>query len=188
MNFKNVVTIGVFNKNSEEVANNYPFKEKEDLRFVCQVLAEGARFIITYPVMKQLGMTEEELWEKAEENTINEFRCSKMSDMLGLEEPDDAPTMMVCTNTIANYGAGLIYSQKLLDNIAERMDGDFYIIPSSVHEIICIHKDVFAVNEVNALIQDINQMADCLTPEEVLSDTVYVRTANGLEKLVTDAI
>ena len=46
--------------------------------------------------------------------------------------------MMILTNSRKTYGACCILYPKVLEQLAERVDGDYYLIPSSVHEFILL--------------------------------------------------
>lgn len=57
---------------------------------------------------------------------------------MGIPIPDGLPTvpLYVLTNGSGYLGAGQILSNGLLADIAKRIGGDFYVIPSSIHEVL----------------------------------------------------
>lgn len=82
------------------------------------------------------------------------------------------PAMLVVTNLSKSYGAAAMACKSVLWEVRERLGGDFYILPSSVHEVIAV--PCTCGNDVDALVamvQAINQKE--VAPEERLSDHVY---------------
>lgn len=81
----------------------------------------------------------------------------------------------VLTNDYRFLGAACILYEGLLEDLAVKMDTDFYIIPSSVHEVLLIPVTADLTKEdLNQMIQEVN--ATQLEPEEVLSDHLYLYT------------
>lgn len=88
--------------------------------------------------------------------------------------------LYVSTNSTEAYGAAAIYLNELIrKQAAEKIGGDYYIIPSSIHECLCVSADSMTVEEANAMIQDVNRNG--VAPEEVLSDHCYFVDAKTLE-------
>ncbi len=80
----------------------------------------------------------------------------------------------VLTNSMKLYGAGCILYKGMLENVAERIGFGFYVIPSSVHEVIIIPADECSrktSGELKALLASVNgtELSEC----EILSDSVY---------------
>ncbi len=62
-----------------------------------------------------------------------------------------------------------------LMSVRECMDSDFYIIPSSIHELILYKKSGSEdVEEMNRMVREVN--ASQVREDEVLSDHVYLFT------------
>ena len=71
------------------------------------------------------------------------------------------------------YGACCILYPKVLEQLAKRVDGDYYLIPSSVHEFILLPVDQGrSAEELKEMIVEVNSTE--LTPEEILSDQLYL--------------
>lgn len=136
------------------------------------------------------GRTEEELYKKAMENAEAEgYYIKRMEDVLRnlLKEQfgDDIPEeinmseisfynakVRVLSNFEARYGAAGMMSQKLLEGFAEKCGADFYILPSSIHEVLLIPDDGSIKEEdLNSMVQEVNETE--LEEEEILSDHVY---------------
>ena len=81
--------------------------------------------------------------------------------------------MLILTNAGKTYGACCILYPKVLEQLAERVDGDYYLIPSSVHEFILLPVDQGrSAEELKEMIVEVNSTE--LTPEEILSDQLYL--------------
>lgn len=93
-----------------------------------------------------------------------------MSFMGDDSEPEGG--LFLATNREALYGASVIAIPGFLDQAAEKLGGSFYILPSSVHEVLLLRNDeAVDVQELESMVQEIN--AAIVSPEEQLSDRVY---------------
>ena len=80
--------------------------------------------------------------------------------------------LFLATNREALYGASVIAIPGFLDQAAEKLGGSFYILPSSVHEVLFLRNvEEVDVRELESMVQEIN--AAIVSPEEQLSDRVY---------------
>lgn len=80
--------------------------------------------------------------------------------------------LFLATNRDALYGASVIAIPGFLDQAAEKLGGSFYILPSSVHEVLFLRNDeAVDVRELESMVQEINTAI--VSPEEQLSDRVY---------------
>ena len=93
-------------------------------------------------------------------------------------EPDilaDEPagsTMIVLTNRSGINGAGALFYPGMMDQAAEQLGGNFFVLPSSTHEVIMIPNDGTAdFRDLEQMVTDINRTQ--VMPEERLSDHVY---------------
>lgn len=79
--------------------------------------------------------------------------------------------MFCMTNERKMNGASLILHEDIRKQIGEFMKGDFYILPSSIHEILILPDNgIFSVSELNAMVKEVN--ATQVSLEEQLSDKV----------------
>lgn len=80
--------------------------------------------------------------------------------------------MYFLTNKSIRGGAVLMTCKNLMDQIADFFGEDYYIIPSSIHEILLLPKSKFPSREwLDQQIQEINQSH--VAPEDYLSDHTY---------------
>ena len=90
---------------------------------------------------------------------------------------DNMMPMFVVTNSKKVNGAGVILYDGLLRTFAEKIGGDFYILPSSVHEVIFVPAN--GDMDARYLIQMVKEVnATEVSPDEVLSDNVYMYHAD----------
>ncbi len=134
-------------------------------------------------LQKQWNVSVEHLLKTAENNTeqILPFEIYDMERLaskhgyenLPYEEEFRNTNMIVMTNSIGIYGASAILYPGLLEALAQELERDIYVIPSSVHEMILIPAENKCVYEdLSLMIHEINQRF--VPPDEVLSDQVYV--------------
>lgn len=97
---------------------------------------------------------------------------STMENMIQEIEEKHIP-MFVLTNQNRYYGATCLVYPDMLEVIGEMLQDDFYILPSSVHEVIFLGKngcmDSAALNE---MIEEVNRTQ--VDEEEWLSDHAYL--------------
>lgn len=87
-------------------------------------------------------------------------------------DKDTLVPMIVVTNKMKMNGAAAILFTDKLREIADSLDSDLYILPSSVHEIIIIAADnMMTVEELKDTVCYVNRNE--LRQEEILSDNVY---------------
>lgn len=191
---KEVLMFKIINteRNSELLAK-VPHREYLDLSIVyyCLVPDVGgniATWTVSNEVMKLWKVDEEVLYNKAIENTIQIMPYSTMSitdviyDMITDEHADEGileellelnkgPQMFVVTNKHKIFGASAIVYPEVLKEFAIH-NGDFYILPSSIHEVILVPVyEKIDRNELLNMVKDVN--AQQVPPEEILSDEVY---------------
>ena len=78
----------------------------------------------------------------------------------------------VLTNASGINGASVMLYSHVLKQIAEILESNLYIIPSSIHEVLVIPWGTLAKSDINAMIQTVN--ANMILKEEILSDHVYI--------------
>lgn len=164
--------------------------------FWSEELGEGM-ILIHNAQMDSWGVNSQILMHLAEENTPKLFPmcfCS-MREMLqqmefefDLSEWEDEQLYVLSNNT-RTYGASVVLYPETLTYIADRLQCDFYILPSSVHEMLVLKKEKYDTlqNEgkvMHEMIKCINQ--EQLSPEEVLSDYpfYYDRLEGKLRQII----
>ncbi len=119
------------------------------------------------------------LWEILMENIRTGQEEGGSGTALQPAVPDDIP-MRVLTNSRKSYGAAAVMYPGVLEEVAERMGGSIYILPSSVHETVLLPYDgMLSAESMKDMIFDINRAH--VDPEEVLSDSLYYYDAEMKE-------
>lgn len=78
----------------------------------------------------------------------------------------------VVTNNIGINGATVILYPDMLRKIAAKLGGDFYMLPSSIHEVLVISAGAnITEKKLKNMVREVNQ--NCLLPDEYLSDSIY---------------
>ncbi len=118
-------------------------------------------------------------------DTIDAIQNHKSLSPLSLDTPlpDITPTIYVLSNTDGINGAASILYPQLLSRLQEQLSSSFYLLPSSVHELLLLPANApFSVEELNDMIREINltQVPD----EDILSDRAY-HSSEWLEVLST---
>ena len=102
-----------------------------------------------------------------------------------LPPEEETPSMYVLTNADKMNGANSILDAKTMEDISEKIGGDFYILPSSLHEVIIL-PDTPEMDKdyLEHMVQDIN--AGQVAPEDKLSDHVYMYDSVEKEIVLAD--
>lgn len=96
----------------------------------------------------------------------------KLEGVGEVEKGFDGIPLLVLTNNRRYLGAACILYRGLLAEYAKKIGRDFYILPSSIHEVILLPEDkVDSSENLIHMVAEVNRTQ--LAPEEVLSDTVY---------------
>ena len=190
-NMKEKLSVEVISADANaDLLANVPHDRMEDLavvyRFVMESSEDGrASILVTNNLMDRMGVSHEQLRSDALENSpeirpvvimgmnevMKEMMGPEVYEMFGI--PDDAEeTMYVATVPDKNSGAGVIAYQEFMDQAAERVGGDFFVLPSSINEILLVpdNGDMTA-DALRDMVKDVN--AKEVSPEERLSDNVY---------------
>lgn len=128
--------------------------------------------VITKDLATQMNLSEVELYELARENTPRLFpiKFGGMTEILfGFEDPDEK--MFVLTNESGLKGAVTILYPDAMETIKAKIPGHFYMIPSSVHEVILLPDNGdMTPDEINGIIDQVN--SDVVDPTDQLGDEV----------------
>ena len=85
--------------------------------------------------------------------------------------PEDEQ-MYVATVPDKVHGAGVLAYQDFMDKAAEKAGGDFFILPSSIHEILIVPDNgKMNLKDLEAMVKEVN--ATQVSPADKLTDSVY---------------
>lgn len=158
---------------------------QNDLAVIFYILVKNAEDGIQSITIKNSAMAlwdidTMQLYDLAAENTRRIFGIKLMTigDMLGqqfLNDLIEESPMYVATNNECLFGANIMLYNDVLEEFADKIGMDFYIIPSSVHECIFVPlNNNMDVSEIIKMIFEVNTTA--VADEKVLSYSVYIYT------------
>ena len=140
---------------------------------------------VTNTVLKEIGMSKEEALSTAMAN--NEPAITRTEDHVKQlyggaapvnlyeeeERGDHCQTQLVVSNRDPYHGAAVIMDDRVIARLHEMLGESFFVLPSSVHEIICQPvDDTIDVESLRDVVQMVNQMG--VLPEDQLSNKVYI--------------
>lgn len=168
---------------NEELLREVPYVPYLDLAIIFCVLLEAgdygmATMMIRNRHLKLWHVTKEDIYHQARFNTWHELpgEFLTMSDLIaeltGIREKYPEERMYVLTNRIRNYGASVILYPDRLAGISLCLKENFYVIPSSVHEMIIVPESVAPGRRMlTEMLREVNETQ--VPDEEILSDHVY---------------
>lgn len=132
--------------------------------------------------MEKWGTNAKELMGLAMENTprIYPWKCEPMTGILertareaGWVGPKNENfPLKVLSNRIQVDGASCLLYPGVLDRMGKKLGNDFFVLPSSVHEVILLEDNGKKTpEELKKIILEANRTV--LAPEEILTDTLY---------------
>lgn len=196
---ENVVLCLVNTEQNKEMLAGMPSREFHDLSVIYRWVIESTpgavgSIIVKNSLAEMAGMTEEELFRHAVENTkrISPVVVRRMSDIVGgipdmegLELPPKVREEMEAANRVAEnmwiignasgvHGAASMLYEENLHRLAEELGENLFILPSSVHEVIAVPAEMAGKDMPHLLkmVKEVNMGAVEL--EERLSNSVYL--------------
>lgn len=193
-----LVNIGM----NREILREIPYRTYLDLAVVYYYMTASvgsgqATILINKNHLEMWGITGEELDRQAWENTVSDLKaslrpmgeilreCFLNADVDVAKTEDEAEyrifPMYVLTNQKKTFGAICIRYPGMLKELSEKFGGDFYILPSSVHECILVPADETVSRDMlKEMVTDINQTQ--VEPQEILANQAYLysRTLNQI--------
>lgn len=175
-------------RRNEALLQNVPFVPYLDLAivFVCTVteyLDEYATILIYHYHLQLWNITPEELYQIAMQNTprLLPYKFENMENLLKSMFPNQIPLfdniqLYILTNQLKVHGAISLLYPNLLSNIADILDSNLIIIPSSIHEVLILPEkqavEDHTIEDYNEMIREVNDTQ--LTDDEILGDHIYL--------------
>lgn len=185
-NVRDTVVCRLINREkNRKLLEDTPYLSFLDLAIVCYVLIDlnpqgTAVMLVKEEHLKLWNVTAEQLFESAQANSERlfpaEFAGMKdvIADMIQLDisELEKEDGMYVLSNRQRSYGAVCMTYDGVMERIATELRENFFVIPSSVHEVIVIPESMAPEKfEIEEIVAEINETQ--VEEEEVLSDRVY---------------
>ena len=171
-----------------------PHREFQDLSIIYKLVinadAESIQSIkVTNSLAERLGMNEEQLFKYATENTrrilpprirnmndvmkemfLSDGMPEEIAEMMIREVPPEQTLWIISNNRGIDGAVSMLYENELHE-LAENLESDLYILPSSVHEVLAVSTELTDPEELAQMVAEVNMQKVAL--EERLSNQVY---------------
>lgn len=170
---------------NRELLQKVPYRPFLDLALVVYYCFEdsqlGTGTILVYKNHQEnWRVSEEVLFETARENTLR-IQPEEFLSMRSILEKyrecgraaEEIEAMYVLTNRSNYFGAASLLFDSVLQKIAQELQDDFWVLPSSIHECIIVPVSFPATREeLQEMVREINRCE--VAAEDFLSDEVYL--------------
>lgn len=152
---------------------------------VCRNTVSGIETMsVTNMLLDRWQVGARELMELAEVNTPRIFPARTeplekilttflaMEEELGNENDDILSPLLMLTNNSGTYGASVIVYPGLIKNLSDKYKTSFYLIPSSVHEVLLMPgNSKEELSDMSRMVSQVNRKH--VRQEDILSDHAY---------------
>ena len=142
-----------------------------DLELYVRSDIEFGTIAINKDNLKELGLTEDELFEIATENSRRMLQVKNLIEMIAGENAEGSPVTLTTNGGYLGASAMVLLEDVFKDC---PFGFDVRIIPSSIHEVILFDASELTkeqIEDMNNFIKEVNKNE--LNEEEVLSDHLY---------------
>lgn len=178
----------IHTEQNRDYLKGLPHREFQDLSIIyswlCDVPSGNACIKITNKLAEEMQLSEEQLFEFAKENTknIRSYKIQSLGDTVIGMMPEGQEDMLdqlvsnalntyLVTNRAGCNGAIVILEEEVTDKLYEIFGEDFYLVPSSRHEMLAMPKSFMEVERIGELVSDVN--AEHVLLCDRLSNNVY---------------
>lgn len=169
---------------NREILEECPYLKLYDLALTFRWVAHSddigiSTALVTNQELEAWQISVNELLLAAKENTPRLFPV-QMIDMdemiqktgIDISDEESAIPMYIMTNIQEVNGASVLLYDNVLQAFAHKKQSDFYILPSSIHEVILVPFDrIDDPSELFSMVEDANKTVVELG--DILSDSVY---------------
>ena len=165
--------------------------------YIAEIGRDEYGAVITDALLKEYDLTKDELFDIAISNTAERFPavlhdlgesvmgdpedCVNLLEQSTGRAPAGAGPGFVLTNSRFFWGAGALFYPGMIDRIHELLGGDFYVLPSSVHELILIAVDDQDPQQLADLVRSANRSV--VKENEVLANDLYICESGELHRV-----
>ncbi len=190
---KNRIVCRAINRaKNEQWLQKVPYMECLDLAIVCYIRMHipnrgEASIAVDEELQKMWGISKDQLFWNACANTerILPYSFRDLAEITAerIEKSQKAEKQIyILTNNECLYGAVTLLYTKMTKQIGEMLGEDYYVIPSSIHEVLLVPASSgFGRQDLETMLHDINRRE--MDPEEVLSEQVYYYSRSA-DKLI----
>lgn len=179
-------------RRNREYLSEVPYvKAGNGFAIVCDIKLDDGdagqyRTTVTRNLMNEMNYDMQELFSTAIESAqlkdpavMNSVRSqllySDEPNLLKGQDPiheEEKDNMYVITNPDCLYGAIALYYPGIQEKIAEKLGENYYVIPSSVNEVLAVPESKAPeIQEIAAMVYEANE--NLLDPKDVLSNNIF---------------
>lgn len=165
-----------------------PYKQLGDIAITCSFTIKEdehsrcSTFFVNEGLEK-FGIDKEQLFDDTfkSSNNLMKYKMSSLRHLVEQTEETktDYSLGIVITDKSCSHGAGAIMYGDFMERVSEKLEGDFFIIPSSIHELIAI--PVSGDIDIDSMQKQLEHLEDSVCscnatvcePEDILSYNVY---------------
>ena len=181
----NVVLVVINAEENKELLKTVPHIKFLDLAFVFRWIVNVNDYgfsgaIINNFMVKEFNIKTDKLFEIAKSNTIRLFPPeieplkTALKDMNAPEEllknTPEYP-ILVLSNIYKIEGAAYIAFDEILEKIKIKLNENFYILPSSINEVLIVPESFVSLEYVRQMVKSVNNTV--VYKSEKLSDNIY---------------
>ena len=176
---------------NKELLETVPHKLLEDMAIIyrfdaTEIAGDGASIVLTNVLLDKFGVSAEQVHQDAvkfapqnrplEIKGMGEVLAAQMGvddpSVLGFDYDPEDEKMFVASVAGNILGAGILAYEEFMDKAAERVGGSFYLLPSSIHEVLLVPDNgTFDLRALENMVREVN--ATTVDPKEKLTDSVY---------------
>lgn len=192
----NLILTLVNTEKNKDLLETIPHRQFLDLSIIYRWMINvdssdnSASMIVTNNTMMNANIdSEEKLYELAMKNTRTIF-SEEITDVCDVARkfeiesgmsPEEVEaymprreakdTLWVLTNNVGLYGASLMNYEDILSDMAEKVEDNLFILPSSIHEVLLLAATDKEPCCLKGMVTSVNE--DMVSEREILSDNVY---------------
>lgn len=173
-------------KANRELLEIVPYQPFLDLAVIFCILIGNRNdgygtLTVNHAMREKIGLSVEVLYPLALKNMKEHmpYSCRSIYEVLSGSEELKGNTgsgklpLYILTNHANLYGTAEILGEGVLEEVADRLESDLILLPSSVHEFLVLPDNgAFEAEKLIRLLREVNRTM--LLKEERLSDNVYV--------------
>lgn len=185
----------VMNKenNLDRIEQGIVYREENDYFFAYRVMIGNedgtSSTVLTKALLDSWDVSVDEIdsiaWKNAAKlqpakltgivNVLNSIATIPREDFEDFEQANDA--MYVLSNQACLFGASTLWYPGQLEKIHDELGEDFYVLPSSVHEVICLRGTGVNVDVLKDMVSSVNNSE--VLPRDKFSDHVFHYSKGG---------
>lgn len=185
---------------NEQLLSKTPHFEVGDLSAIPRwYISDEASFVVNNDMAANLQLTPDEVLQIGRQNLARqEYEIRPMRDVLrelmDMDEdtfdmmfPDGpgGPELLVLTTPTKIQGSAALLDEDTLQQVYEKLGGEYYVLPSSIHELLCMPADSgMSVDEIKAMVMEVN--ATQVAPQDFLSDNIQKYDGQKLQLVIDD--